>query len=135
VFQLILFLLRDRFGATLNWLLEGEVRSRHRVVVAQVELLRTSSIQPLVVAGHRLSADELTTAALKHSVRVDVLSVEDDGAPRHDVEDEGRVTDDAVILVVEIAALNYGGERFAVGFLIATMSVTAPLPSYAQRLN
>jgi hypothetical protein len=25
------------------------------------------------------------------------------------VEDEGRVTDDAVILVVEIAATNYGG--------------------------
>ena len=80
MFQLILFLLRDRFGATLNWLLEGEVRSRHRVVVAQVELLRTSSIQPLVVAGHSLSADEVTTAALKHSVRVDVLSVDDDGA-------------------------------------------------------
>jgi hypothetical protein len=28
----------------------------------------------------RVSADELTTAALKHSVRVDVLSVDDDGA-------------------------------------------------------
>ena len=63
----------------------------------------------------RVSADELTTAALKHSVRVDVLSIDDDGAPRHNVEDEGRVTDDAVILVVEIAAPNYGGERLRGG--------------------
>jgi hypothetical protein len=49
------------------------------------------------------------------------------------VEDEGRVTDDAVILESQLQTTVANG--FAVGFLIATMSVTAPLPSYAQRLN
>jgi tetrahydromethanopterin S-methyltransferase subunit F len=43
------------------------------------------------------------------------------------------VTDDAVILESQLQTTVANG--FAVGFLIATMSVTAPLPSYAQRLN